>query len=89
MAFVEDLAPFVADFGSAGTLAGAAVRGIFDEPGGSEGGVTVTEPQFQLPSALVPGAVLGAALVIPQGSFIVRETLADGTGMTLLLLTAA
>lgn len=89
MAFVEDLAPFVADFGSAGTLAGAPVQGIFDEPGGNEGGVTVTEPQFQLPTAQVPPAVMGALLVIPQGSFVVRETLPDGTGMTLLLLTDA
>jgi hypothetical protein len=89
MPFAEPLSVFVSDFGDAGTLDGAAVRGIFDSPGVDQGGVISVEPQFQLPSAQVPTAVLGKALVIPQGSYVVREALPDGTGMTLLLLTAA
>ena len=90
MPFVENLAPFLADFGDAGTLAGLPVRGIFDAPAGTDlGGITASEPQFQLPTAQVPGASRGLALVIPQGNFTVREALPDGTGMTLLLLTVA
>jgi len=90
MAFVENLAVFVSDFGDAGTLAGVPVRGIFDAPAGVDlGGITASEPQFQLPSAQVPASSRGQLLVIPQGSFTVRETLPDGTGMTLLLLTVA
>jgi hypothetical protein len=87
MPFAEDLSVFVAEFGDAGTLAGQPVRGIFDQPAGAQLGMAVTEPQFQLPSASVPASVFGAALVIPQGSFTVREALPDGTGMTLLLLS--
>lgn len=93
MAFVEDLTPFLADFGDAGTLDGAAVRGIYDAPalmqGMGEIAVTAAEPQFQLPTAQVPVTVFGKVLAIPQGTFSVREHLPDGTGMSLLLLTKA
>jgi hypothetical protein len=89
VAFAEDLSVFVAEFGDAGTLSGQPVRGIFDSPALNRGDVTVAEPQFELPSAQVPAAAMGLALVLPQGSFVVREALPDGTGMTLLLLTAA
>lgn len=90
MAFVEDFSIFLADFGVDGTLAGAAVRVIFDSPAGTDlGGVTTTQPQAQIASVSVPAAVFGADLVIPQGSFTVREALPDGTGMTLLLLSEA
>ena len=34
MAFTEDMTPFFTDFGDAATLGGAAVRVIFDGPGG-------------------------------------------------------
>ena len=87
MAFAENFAPFLADFGDAGTLAGQAVRGIFDAAGSSQLGITAAEPQFQLPSASVPAAIFGATLTIPQGTYTVREAIPDGTGMTLLVLT--
>lgn len=84
---------FVAEFGDAGTLDGAAVRGIYDAPTVAQGmgeiAVTAAELQFQLPTAQVPAAVFGKTLAIPQGAFVVREHLADGTGMSLLLLTRA
>jgi hypothetical protein len=87
MAFVEDLAPFFADFGDAGTLSGVSVRGIFDAAGTAQLGVTSNEPQFQLPSASVPASVFDATLVVPAGTFKVREAIPDGTGLTLLVLT--
>lgn len=93
MSFSEDLSTFVADFGDVGTLDGASVQGIFDAPAVTPGLGDITaaaaEPQFQLPTASVPAAVFGKALVIPQGSFTVREHIPDGTGMSLLLLTKA
>lgn len=91
MAFSEDLALFTADFGVNGTLAGSAVRGIFDGPAVTQalgdGGATAAEPQYQLPTASVPANSYDAVLVIPQGTFRVREHLPDGTGMSLLILT--
>lgn len=93
MAFVEDLSTYLADFGDAGTLDGAAVRGIYDAPAVTQGlgeiAATAAEPQLQLPTAQVPAAVFGKVLVIPQGAFTVREHIPDGTGMSLLLLTKA
>ena len=91
MPFAEDLSPYFADFGDAGTLAGQPVRVIFDAPGSAAfgGDISATEPQVQIASASVPAAVVGAGLVIPQGVFIVRESVPDGSGMTLLLLALA
>ena len=88
MPFTEDLSIFLADFGVVATLAGRSVRGIFDQPTGTQLDMTASEPQFQLRTADVPAAIFGTTLVIPnEGSFTVREALPDGTGMSLLLLT--
>lgn len=90
MPFAEDLTVFVADFGDAGTLDGAAVRGIFDAPGVADAvGATAVQPQFQLPTSSVPASPYGKTLVVPQGSYKVREHLPDGTGMSLLVLEDA
>jgi len=93
MPFAEDLSIFVSDFGDVGTLDGYSVRGIFETPGVSLGlvdvAVAAVQPQFQMPTASVPPAAFGKTLVIPQGSFVVREHIPDGTGMSLLLLTKA
>lgn len=92
MAFVEDLAPYFADFGDAGTLNGSAVRVIFDAPNQQQlagAGVMSDVPQVQLPTASVPANVVGMSLVIPQGSYTVREQQDDGTGVTVLLLRGA
>ena len=93
MAFAEDLSPFFADFGEEGTLAGAAVRGIFEQaPADTQMGdlgVSAMQPVFELPSAQVPANAFGAALVLPRGSFTVREHQPDGTGLSRLLLTLA
>jgi hypothetical protein len=91
VAFTEDLTPYFADFGDAATLAGVAVRVIFDGPGGTANGMTIEAPQVQIASASVPAAYKGAALVISTGrgagSYKVREHLPDGTGLSLLSLT--
>lgn len=92
MPFTEDLTPLFADFGDAGTLDGAPVRVIFDNPteqalGGS--GMAAVQPQAQIPTASVPASVVGKALVLPQGNFTVRERVDDGTGLSLLMLTKA
>jgi len=92
MAFVEDLTTFLADFGEAGTLNGAAVRVIFDAPmeaGGGMPGMYATTPQVQIPTTSVPAGVEGLQLTLDRGAYIVREHIADGTGMSLLLLSLA
>ena len=91
MALTENLSAFLADFGVDGTLDGMAVLGIFDAPGAradaGEFSAVVTDPQYQLPTASVPAAPVGKTLVVPAGTFKVREHVPDGTGMSLLLLT--
>lgn len=92
MSFAEDLTPLFADFGDAGTLAGDPVRVIFDNPTEQQlGGVGIAsaQPQVQIATASVPASVYGAALIIPQGSFTVRERFDDGTGLTVLALSKA
>lgn len=92
MAFVEDLAPLFADFGEAGTLAGAPVRVIFDEPTDDQfgqAGVLNSVPQVQIATASVPAGVQGATLVLTRGTFTVREHVPDGTGLSLLMLRGA
>jgi hypothetical protein len=69
MPFAEDFAPFfdAQGFASDATLAGAAVRGIFDNGYalGSVGvvGMAGTQPSFTLPTAELPSPVVGLALV--------------------------
>jgi hypothetical protein len=92
MPFAEDLTPFFADFGDEGTLGGASVRVIFDVPTETmlaAPGMTSGQPQAQIATASVPPNVVGAALVVPQGSYVVRERIDDGTGLSLLMLETA
>lgn len=92
MALVEDLTPFFADFGEAGTLDGNAVRVIFDAPMESATAVPgqyATTPQVQIATASVPASVEGITLSLNRGAFIVRERVDDGTGLSLLLLSLA
>lgn len=90
MAFAEDLAPFFADFGVDGTLAGQPVRVIFDTPAREAFGVVSGEPACQLPTASVPTPVEHARLVVPlgewYGNYTVRQHLPDGTGVSTLVL---
>lgn len=91
MALTENFGAFLADFGVDGTLDGAPVLGIYDAPGATTGSAdfaaATLDPQYQLPTASVPTAPVGKTLVIPAGTFKVREHVPDGTGMSLLVLT--
>lgn len=74
----QDISLFMADFGVTGTLAGATVRGIFDEPGAVANvnliGVETTDPSWLLAPMSVPAGVRGAAVVIPgKGNFKVKR----------------
>lgn len=90
MAFTENLSHFFDDFGDDGFLDGQAVRVIYDAPSGTDlGSITTTQPQVQIASASVPSHAYGMVLVVPAGTFTIREVLPDGTGMTLLLLSEA
>lgn len=92
MSFVENLVPFFTEFGDDGTLSGAPVRVLYDAPyyeaGMGAAGMLALDPSVKIASASVPGAIFGATLVIPQGTFKVRESRPDGTGVTTLLLSA-
>lgn len=91
MDLVEDIASYFADFGDAGTLDGVAVRVIFDHAIQPQlgGGLLSAQPSAQIATASVPSAAEGLTLVTTQGSFVVRERLDDGTGITVLTLHAA
>ncbi len=89
--FVEDTAPFFADFAVGATLDGVAVRGIFDadhvvaEVGGS--GMAACAPAFTLPSAAVPDGFSGLPLALADGTlWRIAEHHPDGTGLSTLLL---
>lgn len=93
MAFVEDLAPYFADFGEAATLGGQAVRGIFDNAHEAAAvgalGMAATQPAFTMPTASVPATPVGAALVVRGTTYTVVEHRPDGTGVSDLLLEEA
>ncbi|MEY2688241.1 MAG: hypothetical protein RL375_2439 [Pseudomonadota bacterium] len=90
MAFTESFTPYLADFGVDGTLDGAAVRVLFDTPVEQQlaPGMLSAVPQVQIATASVPAAVEGLTLVVPAGTYTVRERIDDGTGMSLLMLSA-
>lgn len=98
MAFADDLASDLAavffgdEFAVAGTLDGAPVRVIFDravQPDPVGGGIAAGTPQALIASASLPAAFSGKTLVLPQGSFTIRNAYADGVGTTLLELAVA
>lgn len=89
-ALAEDLSVFFDEFAVDGTLAGESVRVIYDAtPDQLLGGVGMAapQPQVQIATASVPADVEGDTLVVPAGTFTVREHIPDGTGMSLLMLT--
>jgi hypothetical protein len=89
--FVEDFAPFMSvyEFASSATLAGTAVQGLFDNAYGAfdmGGDVAGSGPTFTLPTASVPGVVVGTNLVVNAVTYKVTEHHPDGTGLSLLRL---
>ena len=92
--FTDDLTPFFSadEFAQAGTLAGAAVVGIFEAsyaPGGVGIGMAGTQPVFTLPTSSVLGDPVGATLQTAGATFVVAAHEPDGTGISRLLLEAA
>lgn len=90
MAFVEDMAPYFADFGVLATLDGASVSGILDEtPQIAFGSVGGNDPRFVLRAAYLPSDPRGLALIIGARTFTVRDWSLDGTGLATLQLETA
>lgn len=89
--FSENLGPFFSlnEFAVNGTLAGADVRGIFDQAyvaAGAGMGMSSTVPTFTLPTASVPASPVGKLLVVGSVTYAVAEHEPDGTGVSLLVL---
>ena len=90
MAFVEDYAPFLTDFGIAATVGGVAITAIFDNGYADAFGiVSGSAPVLLCSSASVSAATVGAAVSVNATSYTVREIQPDGVGMTRLLLQEA
>lgn len=89
MAFAEDFtAPFT-DFGTAATVGGATVRGIFDADYATAfSDIAGTQPSFLCASSAVAAVAIGAALSVNSTSYTVAEIQPDGTGLTRLILEA-
>lgn len=90
--FTEDLAPFFADFAVDATVAGQAVRGIFDNGFalGSVGvGMAGTQPSLQVRTADVAADPVGQAVTVNTVAYNVAAHEPDGTGVSLLLLERA
>lgn len=89
----DDLTPFFStdEFAQAGTLAGAAVVGIFEAAyaAGNVGlGMASTQPVFTLPTSSVQGDPVGAPLQTGGATFVVAAHEPDGTGISRLTLEA-
>ncbi|MEY5100688.1 MAG: hypothetical protein RJA36_3407 [Pseudomonadota bacterium] len=92
MAFAESFTPYLVDFGVDGTLAGEPVRVLFDAPVVNELGdigVMAAQPQVIIATASLPVGAYGSTLVVPAGTFTVREVESDGTGLSLVRLSRA
>lgn len=94
MAFTEDLDPLFADFAVAATVGAATVSGIFDrgfinQLTGLAGGVGGGLPALLVKSADVStnSITRNTAIVISGTTYYVEDLQADGTGLTLLVLT--
>lgn len=74
MAFLEDLAPYFADFGEVVTVNAVSARAIFNNA--SEvvlGDVLTTAPTLELPAAVLAAA--GQACVVRGVSYTVRQVI--------------
>lgn len=93
MAFVENPAHFLADFGETVTVGGASVQAIFDAAYAFGGvgpiGMGSTQPALTLASTSVPADPEGQAAVVRGASYTVASHEPDGTGFSRLLLEVA
>lgn len=90
--FAEDLSVFfdLAGHGTAATVGGLAVVGIFDN-GYAQAfdAVALSGPRLTLPTAAAPAATAGTAVVVAGTTYRVASVQPDGTGVTTLLLERA
>lgn len=90
--FTEDLSVFfdLAGHGTAATVAGQAVVGIWDN-GYAEAfdALALRGPRLMLPTASAAAATAGTAVVVASVNYRVTSVQPDGTGVTTLLLERA
>ena len=88
--FVELLADYMPDFGTACSVGGVAVHGIFDAAYADVFGIVAgTRPALLIASADAPDVAIDDAVTIGATTYTVAVVQPDGTGMTRLLLEAA
>lgn len=88
--FAEDLSVFTADFGVDATLAGDAVRVVFDDQTVDDLDVLTDQPSALVVASV--GAERGQALVIGSSAYTVREVRKeppDGAFVRLMLARQA
>ena len=87
MSFVEDLAPYYADFSVSANVGGVIVRGIFDNGFGNAFGVVAgSSPVLITQAAELPAVAVDQAVIINSTTYTVADIEPDGTGMVLLRL---
>lgn len=90
---LDDPADYLAVFGDDATLAGGAVRVIFDRPHQladvGQYGMASTQPSVAMATSQVPADVVGLSLVRLGITYVVAAHEPDGTGMSTLLLETA
>lgn len=74
---VEDFAPFFADCGLSGTLAGVAVTGLLDAEATDELGTITQRTSFLLKPGAVVTAAVGQTLVVAAVTYTVRQVLLE------------
>jgi len=84
--FIEDRAPFFADFGETATLGGLPVTVIFDKDFIASLEIESSNPVVLMDEADAAAVAHGAAVVIRSVNYTVIGIHPDGTGMTVLEL---
>lgn len=75
---VEDFTPYFADFGTAGTLSGVSVRGIFDSASEVVEGDAITQrPTYLIQPSDGVSPTQGQVLALGGASYQVRQVLAE------------
>jgi hypothetical protein len=87
MGFIENLAPFMADFAVDATIGGLTVLGIFDDTyQDALGLVAGSQPALLLPTSDVGLAGVGDSVTVAGTSYTIAAIQPDGVGITRLLL---
>jgi len=84
--FIEDRAPFFADFGEVATIGGSPVSVIFDKDFIASLEIESSNPVAVIDEADAAAVVHGTAVVIRSVNYTVVGIHPDGTGMTVLEL---